>query len=237
MRHRLLHVGFSLAFALAAGLFGLIALPGFGAWGAAPLAGQGLSDLDYEDLAPRGLLLGGGWITSSRVDDTHAFWGRLDLGFAGPGVRVTAGASHWRSILAPQEVMRFESRLADFVEAEVDNRPVVNLGEITWSNVALSVDTHVVWRVPGGLLTYAGVGGTAHVMRGGGTAIEDTFIQDLLNTIRAGANGHVGVEVPLPGPFRLVGESRLEWVQSVTHLGFRAGLQYTWGTLAPGEGR
>lgn len=202
-----------------------------------PLAGQGLSDLDYEDLSPRGFLLGGGWVTSNRVEDTHAFWGRMDLGFAGPGVRVTTGMSYWRSILAPTEVARFEGRLADLIEAEVEDRPAIQLGEITWANVALSVDAHVLWRVPGGVLTYAGVGGTAHVMRGGGTAIEDTFIQDLLNTIRAGANAHVGMEIPLTDRVRWVGESRLEWVQSVTHLGFRTGLQYTWGTLAPGEVR
>jgi hypothetical protein len=145
--------------------------------------------------------------------------------------------SHWRSLLAPAEVAGFESRLADLILDEVGTRPTVNLGEITWSNVALSLDAHALWRIPGGVLTYAGVGGTAHVMRGGGAAIEDTFIEDLLNTIRAGANLHAGVEVPVTQRIRVVGESRLEWVQSVTHLGFRAGLQYTWGSLAPGEHR
>jgi hypothetical protein len=205
--------------------------------GVAPLAAQSVSDLDYEDLFPRGLLLGGGLVRSSRVQDTEAYWARLDLGFAGPGVRVTAGASHWRSQLAPDEVARFERRLADLILDEVGTRPSIDLGEINWSNVALSVDAHALWRIPGGVLSYAGIGGTAHVMRGSGAAIDDTFIQDLLNTIRAGANLHAGLEVPVTRRIRVVGESRLEWVQSVTHLGFRAGLQYTWGALAPGEGR
>jgi len=220
---------------VACGLFAATAL--VGPLGSGPLAAQTISDLDYEDLSPRGILFGGGWVRSNRVADTEAFWARVDLGFAGPGVRVTAGVSHWRSLLAPAEVAGFESRLADLILDEVGTRPTVNLGEITWSNVALSLDAHALWRIPGGVLTYAGVGGTAHVMRGGGAAIEDTFIEDLLNTIRAGANLHAGVEVPVTQRIRVVGESRLEWVQSVTHLGFRAGLQYTWGSLAPGEHR
>lgn len=202
---------------------------------AQPLVAQGLAEFDYENLAPRGIMANVGWVRPGSVNPTGSIGARLDLGYLGPGVRVTTGFSQWSSTLRRSEVALLEEQLADLVEAQTGTRPEVDLGRITWSDVALNADAHVVWRVPGGLLTYAGAGGTAHIMRGGGTAIEGTFVQDLLNTIRAGANLHGGVEVPLGERFRVVGEGRLELVQSVTYAQVRAGLQYTWGPTAPGE--
>jgi hypothetical protein len=206
-----------------------------------PLAGsaegQRLAEFDYENLKPRGAMLSGGWVRPGSVDPTSSFGGRVDLGFLGPGVRVTAGFSRWSSTLRRSEVAAFETQVADLIEAETGDRPNVNLGILTWSDVALHADAHVVWRVPGGLLTYVGGGGTAHVMRGGGDAIEGTFIEDLLNTIRAGVNLHAGLEVPVAERWRIVGESRLEVVQSVSYGQVRVGVQYTWGEMAPGEQR
>jgi hypothetical protein len=219
----------------------LLALAAGLAAGAGPLAseaaGQGLSEFDYENLSFRGVMLGAGWVRPGPVDATGSFDVRLDLGFLGPGVRVTAGASRWSSELRRSEVEVFERQVADLVETETGERPNVNLGRITWSDVALHADAHLVWRVPGGLLTYAGLGGTAHVMRGAGAAIDDTFIEDLLNTIRAGVNAHAGIEFPLNERLRVVGETRIELVQSVSYAQVRAGLQYTWGPPAPGERR
>jgi hypothetical protein len=217
-----------------------VVLAGVGvAWGAGPMAqplvAQGLAEFDYENLAPRGVMVNLGWVHPGTVNPTGSIGARLDLGYLGPGVRVTTGFSQWSSTLRRSEVAVLEEQLADLVETQTGTRPEVDLGRITWSDVALNADAHVVWRVPGGLLTYAGVGGTAHVMRGGGAAVEGTFVQDLLNTIRAGANLHGGIEVPLGAQLRVVGEGRIELVQSVTYAQVRAGLQYTWGPAAPGE--
>lgn len=206
---------------------------------ATPAAAQAvtLDEFDYENLAFRGVMLDLGWVRPGRVVPTQSFGARFDLGFLGPGVRVTAGFSRWASTLRQAEVAVFERQLADLVEGETGERPPVSLGRITWSDVALNADAHAVWRIPGGVLTYAGVGGTAHVMRGGGDAVDGTFVEDLLNTIRAGINIHGGVELPLGERLRVVGESRIELVQSVTYAQVRAGLQYTWGPVAPGEQR
>ncbi len=198
---------------------------------------QGLAEFDYENLSPRGVMVDLGWVRPARVVATGSLGARLDLGFLGPGVRVTTGFSHWSSTLRRSEVQVFESQVADLIEAETGERPTVNLGTIRWADVALNADAHVVWRIPGGLLTYVGGGGTAHVMRGSGDAIDGTFIEDLLNTIRAGMNLHAGLEVPLGERIRVVGESRIELVQSVTYGQVRAGLQYTWGPPVPGERR
>jgi hypothetical protein len=220
--------------ALAGVLTGACLLYGAGP-AAQPLVGQGLAEFDYENLAPRGIMPNVGWVRPGTVSPTGSIGLRLDLGYLGPGVRITTGFSQWSSTLRRSEVAVLEEQLADLVETQTGTRPEVDLGRITWSDVALNADAHVVWRVPGGLLTYAGAGGTAHVMRGGGAAIEGTFVQDLLNTIRAGANLHGGIEVPLGAQLRVVGEARVELVQSVTYAQVRAGLQYTWGPAAPGE--
>jgi hypothetical protein len=198
---------------------------------------QQLAEFDYENLSPRGVMVDLGWVRPSRVNATGSLGARLDLGFLGPGVRVTTGFSYWSSTLRRAEVETFEAQVADLIESETGERPAVNLGTIRWADVALNADAHLVWRVPGGLLTYAGGGGTAHVMRGSGDAIDGTFIEDLLNTIRAGVNLHAGVEVPIGEQLRIVGESRIELVQSVTYAQLRAGLQYTWGPPVPGERR
>jgi len=203
--------------------------------GARPAAAQGLADFDYENLSFRGVMLEGGAVFPSGVESTGSFGMRADLGFLGPGVRVTAGLSRWSSSLRRSEVRALEERVEELVQAETGSRPTVNLGQISLSDVAVNADAHVVWRVPPGFLTYAGAGGTAHVLRGGGAAIEDTFIQDLLNAIRAGVNVHAGVEVPLTRQFRLVGETRYELVQSFSYLQFRLGGQVTWGGWAAGE--
>jgi hypothetical protein len=202
---------------------------------ATPAAAQTLADFDYENLAPRGIMVDYGWVRPSQVKATTSVGGRVDLGFLGPGVRVTAGLSHWSSTLQQSEVDLFARQVADLVEAQTGNRPEIDLGEIRWSDVALSGDAHFVWRVPGGVLTYAGAGATAHLLRGSGAAIDGTFIEDLLNTIRAGANLHGGVEVPLGRRFRVVGESRLELVQSASYAQLRVGIQYLWGAPASGE--
>lgn len=200
-----------------------------------PAAAQGLADFDYENLSFRGVMLDGGYMTSSRVDPTATFGGRVDLGFLGPGVRVVAGFNRWSSFLVREEVERLESRVSDLIFEQTEQETAVDLGTISWSDVALHGDAHFLWRVPGGLLTYAGLGATAHVLRGGGAAIEGTFVEDLLSSVRAGVNVHGGVELPLSDRFRIVGEGRYEVLENLNYLQFRLGGQIMFGALAPGE--
>jgi len=203
--------------------------------GARPLAAQGLSEFDYENLSLRGVMVDGGGVFPGRVNSSRSFGLRADLGFLGPGVRVTAGVSRWSSSLRAQEVRGLEERMEDLLNVPEDNRPSLALGPISLSDVALSGDAHFVWRIPLGLLTYAGGGATAHVFRGGGDSIEDTLIQDLLSTVRAGANLHAGLEVLLSRQVRLVGEARYELVQDFSYAQLRAGVQLLWGGWVPGE--
>ncbi len=197
---------------------------------------QGLVDFDYENLSFRGMMLDRGSISSSHIESTSSFGGRFDLGLLGPGVRVVAGFNHWSSTLAESEVGKLESKLEALISDETGGPANVELGEITWSDVAFHGDLHFLWRVPFGLLTYAGLGASAHVLRGGGAAIDDTFIDDLLDSVRAGVNVHGGLEVPLHQRFRVIGEARYELLEDLSYLQFRVGGQFMFGLPAVGEG-
>lgn len=200
-----------------------------------PLRAQALSDLDYENLSLRGVMLDVGYVSSSKVENTASFGGRVDLGFLGPGVRVVAGFNHWSSHLARGEVRELETKLEDLILEETGQTTPVDLGRISWSDTALSGDVHFLWRVPLGVLTYAGLGGSAHVLRGSGAAIDNTFVDDLLDSVRAGLNVHGGLEVPLHPRFRIVGETRYEVLEDLSYVQFRVGGQFMFSAPAPGE--
>jgi hypothetical protein len=217
-------------------VFGIPAVAAATLLGPSSARAQGLANFDYEDLSLRGLMLDVGYMSASKVDDTQTFGARLDLGFLGPGARVTAGFNHWSSELAGREVGQLETRLEALILQQTGEASEVFLGTINWADVALNGDVHFLWRVPFGLLTYAGLGASAHVLRGSGTAIEDTFVDDLLDSVRAGLNGHLGLEVPLHPRFRLVGETRYELLDDLSYLQFRVGGQFMFAPPAPGEG-
>lgn len=203
-----------------------------------PAGAQELSDFDYENLSFRGIALEGGYIQPSRVDPAPSVGIRADLGYLGPGVRIVGGLSRWSSALGRAEVERLEERLVQLISEQQGEDPTdvtVDLGEVTWSDVAISLDTHMVWAVQWGFLTYAGLGATAHVMSGGGSAVEDTFVEDLLDSVRAGVNVHGGVEVPVHRRLRLYGVSRFEVLEDLNYLEFRVGGQVHWGDLVEGE--
>ena len=199
-----------------------------------PARAQGLADFDYENLSLRGVMLDGGHVSSSRIESTNSIGGRFDLGLLGPGVRVVAGVNHWSSTLASREVRELESKLETLILDETGGPAAVDLGEITWSDVALHGDMHFLWRIPFGLLTYAGLGGSAHVLRGSGAAINDTFVDDLLDSVRAGVNVHGGLEIPIYRRFRFVGETRYEVLEDLSYLQFRLGGQIMFGPTIEG---
>lgn len=194
--------------------------------GARPAAAQDLADYDYENLSFQGVMLDVGYLSASRVESTASFGGRVDLGLLGPGVRVTAGFNRWSSFLVRDEVRRLEVRMEELVREQGGPADFeVALGDIRWSDVALHGDIHFLWHIPFGLLGYAGLGGSAHILRGGGAAIEDTFVEDLLNSIRAGLNVHGGFEIPVHDNFRVVTEGRFELLQDLRYFQVRLGGQ------------
>lgn len=207
---------------------------------ASAAAAQELADFDYENLTFRGIGLEFGLVDPTRVESTPSYGVRLDLGYLGPGLRITPSITYWSSRMKRDEVRELEIRLEDLVDRESpDGTPPasVNLGTIDWSDLVLGLDSHVVWAVPGNLLTFLGAGVAAHVQNGSGSAIRGTFVEDLLDSVTAGFNLHGGLEYPITDATRLYGTTRYEILGDLQYLELRAGLQFMWGPSLPDEVR
>jgi hypothetical protein len=195
-----------------------------------------IPDIDYEHLAFRGIGLDVGYMWPDRVEATETFGMRFDFGYAGPGLRIMPSIGFWRSPLEGAEIAGFETRLEQLVEEQTGIPTTLDLGSIEYTNIALGLDGHIVWSLPFGLLTYGGLGFAAHIQNGDGPAINGTFVEDLLDSVRAGINAHLGLEFPLHPRLRVVGESRFELLENLRYGQLRLGGQFTFGALAPGEG-
>ena len=184
--------------------------------GAAPAAGQTLADYDYEHLTFRGVGLAGGYLWSDRVEDTEQYSLRIDLGYLGPGIRIVPSIGYWSSRIEQAEIDSLAARLGI---------PASGLGPIEWSDLSLAVDAHLVWSAPLGLLPFVGVGAELHALNGQGQAVDDTFVEDLLDDITVGVNGIVGVELEPVDRLRVFVEGRYTVMSSLRYGGVRAGVQ------------
>ena len=113
----------------------------------------------------------------------------------------------------------------------------VDLGTIDWADFILSMDGHFVWSVPLDLLTFAGGGLSLHFLNGKGEAIQGTFVEDLLDSVKPGFNVHGGLEYPLSEGFRMYGELRYELMEDLRYPEIRFGGQIMLSGPAPGEER
>ena len=211
---------------------------------AAPAAAQDLAEFDYEHLSLRGIGFEAGYIPAHGIHgvrgETQSWGARLDLGYLGPGLRVSPSVTYWSSELEAEEVSRIETRLAQLIVRELEPSgselgPEVDLGRIAWSDLVVGVDSHVVWNIPFGWLGFLGLGASVHVLNGQGEAIDDTFIEDLLDTARPGVNVHLGLEYPLWTWSRLYWHGRYEVTDDLRYFNVRGGLQLMFGGAAPGE--
>ena len=206
MRRTVLHPRLATVLGLAAAL----------ALGAGPAAGQTLADYDYEHLTFRGVGLAGGYLWSDRVEDTEQYSLRVDLGYLGPGIRIVPSIGYWSSQIEQADIDSLAARLG-ILPSE--------LGPIEWSDISLAVDAHLVWSAPLGLLPFVGVGAELHALNGRGPAVDDTFVEDLLDDITAGVNGIAGVELEPVSRLRIFVEGRYTVMNSLQYGAVRAGVQ------------
>ena len=216
------------ALMLATALAGMSVLPG---------SAQELADFDYENLAFRGFGLEFGYLWPDKVEPAPTYGLRMDLGYLGPGLRVAPALTYWSSRMKAAEVGELEDRLERLIARQQPGTPAppVSLGPIDWSDLALALDAHVVWRVPYGFLTFAGAGASVHFLNGAGEAIAGTFVEDLLDTISAGFGLQAGVEYPLRRHVRLYATGRLELLEDLRYGSVRGGVQIHFGSIVPGE--
>jgi hypothetical protein len=215
-----------------------VAFAGLVLLGHRPVAAQDLADLDYTNLAFRGFGFDFGYIWPTRVEPTGAASLRLDMGYAGPGLRILPSVTYWSSPLEGREIRKLEDRIGQLIADQTGGgAPALDLGRIRWHDVAVGVDAHIVWSTLFGFLTYGGLGVTAHVLDGDGSAIAGTFIDDLLDSVTAGLNLHFGVEYPVSRRFRLYSVGKYEVMSDLQYFNVRAGWQIMTGPNAPGEER
>lgn len=198
---------------------------------------QDLADYDYENLGFRGVGLEGGYLVfPTTVEEAYTVGARVDLGYLGPSVRIVPSLTYWSSSLKAAEVQELGDRLAELVAEQTGGPPPeLDLGPIDWSDLVLGLDGHLVWNIPIGVLGFAGAGGSAHLMNGSGEAIDGNFIEDLLDSIRAGFNVHAGLEVPVHDRFRLYSQARYEMLGDLRYMEVRGGLQLFLGEPASRE--
>jgi hypothetical protein len=206
--------------------------------GPLPAGAQDLADLDYEYLAFRGFGFDAGYLWPTRADPTYSLGIRIDMGYAGPGLRIVPNVTYWSSALVSSEVTELEDRISQLIESQTGSAPaVLNLGTLDWRDVAIGVDAHIVWDSIFDLLTYGGLGVAAHIMDGDGESIAGTFVEDALDSVTAGFNLHFGVEYPVTERFRLYSVAKYEVMSDLQFFHVRAGWQLMTGPNAPGEER
>lgn len=184
---------------------------------------QTLADYDYVDLGFRGVGLGAGYLWSGRVRDTEEYHLRLDLGYLGPGVRIIPAVSFWSSRYTEGELEVLADRINARTGSSIGSE---ELGPVEWSDLALSIDGHFVWNTPIDVLTFVGAGLGFHALNGQGAAINDTFVEDLLDAITAGISGIAGIEAEPVDRFRVYAEGRYTAMNSISYLSARVGLQF-----------
>jgi hypothetical protein len=190
----------------------------------APAAGQTLADYDYENLEFRGLGLDIGHMTADKVRNTPMYSVRLDLGYLGPGVRIIPSITYWSSEFTSEQLDVLATRIGQATGFE--DLTGHDLGPIKWSDISLSLDGHFVWSTPVGVLTYVGAGFGLHALNGQGEAIQDTFVEDLLDSIAAGLAPLVGFEFEPFQRLRVYGEGRYTIMNAIQYLSVRGGLQF-----------
>ena len=198
---------------------------------------QAVVDYDYENLSFRGISFDVGHLSADNVSNTTTLGVRFDLGFLGPGFRLTPGVTYWESTLARAQVNRFENRLGLLNQTQGGTAPQggFDLGVIDRSDVIVTLDGEYVWAVPYDMFFSTGVGVSAHFLNGSGPAIDGTFVEDLLDSASAGFNLHAALEYPLAERVRIYGGSKVEVLGDLNYFEFRAGLTFIWGELVEGR--
>ena len=209
-----------------------LALAAFGVVPAAAQQRMDLADYDYENLQFRGIGMDVGRLWPSNLESTTPIRLRIDLGYLGPGVRIMPSIAYWKSEVEEGEINAFEEQLEeqnDLPEGAID------LGEVELSNFALGVDAHFVWTTPIDVLAYLGAGVSLNMLNGQGNDIDDTFIEDLLDSVMPGISAIGGLEWAPVERLRIYGEAHFSVVSDILSPGVRVGGAIMLPTRVQGE--
>jgi hypothetical protein len=109
----------------------------------------------------------------------------------------------------------------------------VDIGRIGWTNLEATLDLQYIFQSSPRYFTYIGLGLGAHLRNGSGAAIEDTFVEDALDTIAASADLSLGLEIALTDQFHFTTDLRGVLSSELLLASARAGFMYR---ILPGGG-
>lgn len=189
---------------------------------------QSLADYDYTNLSFRGLAVSWGYVWPTKVRATPFYDFSLDLGYLGPGVRLSPSITYWSSSMKQSELNRLANQLNRLPALQQRGVTIAGseLGPVRWSDVGINVDADFVWRAPLGVYTYLGATLGVHALNGSGAAINNTFVQDLLDSLVPAVGVSGGLELaPSPG-IHVFGEARYMLLTDVRYPGLRVGVRF-----------
>lgn len=171
---------------------------------------QTLEDYDYENLEFRGIGFDFGAVKPVRVAPTLVMGLRADMGLVGPNLRIAPAIRFWSSDLRDTELQRLSEQfiLVCQRQAATTCPSSLDLGEIKMSDLELSTDAHYLFETGYTLQPYLGGGLGLHLLNGRGEFIDDTFVEDLLDTVTPSLNFVGGAGVPIGGSLQLIAEAR-----------------------------
>ena len=194
--------------------------------GASPAAAQTLADYDYANLQFRGLGVEVGWILPTELETTISYGLHADMGFVGPHVRIVPSMRYWSSSLQEAQLDRLSEQIVQLCEKQAAVCPALDLGEVERTDLELSTEAHYLVPVVSAFSVYAGGGLSLHLLNGRGELIDDTFVEDLLDTVAPGFNLIAGTEAGL-GRLRVYGEARGVLTSDIQYGNFSLGLTFT----------
>lgn len=192
------------------------------------LGAQSLEDYDYENLTFRGIGFDVGYIWPNRVEATPIYTVRTDLGFLGPHVRIVPSIGFWSSSLDRDELARLAEQLSRLDPLESRNVTISpdELGTIRWSDLFLALDGHYIRDVVPSVQGYVGAALGLHFFNGSGRIIDDTFVEDLLDSVTAGLSLAAGFEAAPHDRLRVHVEGRYTLLDDVRYPGVHAGVTF-----------
>lgn len=199
-------------------------------------AAQGWEDYDYENLQFRGMGLEAGWVAPRDISPEVSYGIRADLGYVGPHVRIAPAIRFWSSTLSESEVTRLSDQILEICRRQPGAvcPSSLDLGEVQRSDLELSVDAHYVLGDGAGISPYAGGGLGLHLLNGRGDFIDDTFVENLLDTLSPALNGVLGLDFQLVTRLDILIEGRGVVTSDVQYVNGVVGI--TWTLPSPPSG-
>ncbi len=181
-----------------------------------------LEQFSYEGLRLSGIAFEFGGILSNSITTAPIGGVRVDLGVIAPRMRVVIGGSYFKGDFKEERIAQFEQRLEDvLVDCVCDS---ISVGAITQSNLELYLAMQYLLPALGRVQPYAGIGFSAHIRDGDGDVIDETFVEDALDTVAAGVDGSIGVDVAVTARVAILAEVRGVLTSELQSASARGGL-------------